>query len=363
MTLPGPRVSVVMATYNHAAFVKEAIDSVLRQQGVDFEFLIADDGSSDDTRAVVAAIEDHRISFFPNPVNRGACTVLNELVERTRGEYVALINSDDAWYPDKLRYQVDVLDRDPNLGATFGRVTFFDRDGRSLNKQALPFGAVFDQDNRSSAQWLRRFFDGGNCICHPTMLIRRSCYDQLGLYSNRLRQLPDYDMWIRLVKRYELHVSERNLIKFRILPGESASSQTTTNLIRAINEHYLIADTFFDGVERAQMIAGFSDLLTVKDIPTARHLDIEKALLFFLPNELERPYRLIGLLRMRRLLDSPVHRDVLLESYGIDDRWFQRKTGEVDALIPRMVAAASHSRAVAQAALRRFSAFLARCRH
>ena len=132
MTLPGPRVSVVMATYNHAAFVKEAIDSVLRQQGVDFEFLIADDGSSDDTRAVVAAIEDHRISFFPNPVNRGACTVLNELVERTRGEYVALINSDDAWYPDKLRYQVDVLDRDPNLGATFGRVTFFDRDTHGL---------------------------------------------------------------------------------------------------------------------------------------------------------------------------------------------------------------------------------------
>ena len=345
-----------MATYNHAAYVREAIESVLSQQGVEFEFLIADDGSSDDTRTVVAATKDSRISFFPNPVNRGACTVTNELVAQTRGEFVALINSDDAWYPDKLRYQVDTLKRRPDIGATFGRVAFVDKDGRSLDKRTLDFGEVFDQEDRRSAQWLRTFFDGGNCICHPTMLIRRSCYGHVGLYNNRLRQLPDFDMWIRLVKHYELHISERDLIRFRILPGENASSQTATNAVRSINEHFLIAETFFDGVDREQLINGFADLLIVKDIPTEPHLAIEKVLLYFVPNQwLGRPYQLVGLLGMRRLLDSAVHREVLLESYGIDDRWFQRKMGDIDVLRPRMLAAASCSKSKVHAALRKLS--------
>lgn len=359
-----PRVSVIMATYNHAEYVREAIESVLCQQGVELELLIADDGSSDDTRAVVAATKDARISFFPNTVNRGACTVTNELVAQTRGELVALINSDDAWYPDKLRYQVDILERHPDIGATFGRVAFIDKDGRSLDKQAVPSGRVFDQENRSSARWLRRFFDGGNCICHPTMLIRRSCYDRVGLYNNRLRQLPDFDMWIRLAKHYELHISERDLIRFRILPGENASSQIGTNAVRSINEHFLIAETFFDGVDREQLSDGFGDLLTVKDLPTEHHLDIEKALLYFVPNQwLGRPYQLIGLLRMRRLLDSGVHREVLLEAYGIDDRWFQREMGDIDVLRPKMFAAASYSRSRVHAAWRKLSRHWPRSPH
>src|SRR5579871_5019564 len=105
-----PTVSVVMATYNHAPFVKQAIESVLGQEGVDFEFLIADDGSVDRTREIVASIYDERITFSPNEKNRGACVVLNELIEHASGEFVALINSDDYWtMPDKLAYQVQLM--------------------------------------------------------------------------------------------------------------------------------------------------------------------------------------------------------------------------------------------------------------
>jgi len=359
-----PKVSVIMATYNHGPFVAEAIDSVLSQQGVEFEFLIADDGSSDNTRDVVAEFQDRRIRFFPNKVNRGACIVTNELIEKSRGEYIALINSDDAWVKDKLRYQVGILDENPSIGASFGRAAFVDREGQPIDKRTLSYGAVFDQENRSSALWLRRFFVTGNCLCHPTILIRRRCYEELGTYSNRLRQLPDFDMWIRLAKRYELNVSDRELIKFRILPGENASSQTMVNGIRTMNEHFLIADTFFDGVTRDHLLEGFLDILTIKDIPTAQHLDIEKALLFFAYNQwLERPYKVIGLLQMSRLLSSPPHHKVLLDSYGIDDRWFQREMGEVDVLRPKMAAAAQYSKSVAQGALRKFLVLWSRRSH
>jgi len=344
--MKSPTISVIMATYNHADFVAQAIDSVLNQRGVNFEFLIADDGSVDRTREVVASIHDERIHFFPNEVNRGACVVTNELIQRASGEFIALINSDDYWIGnDKLAYQLKVLRGNPNIGACFGRVRFVDKKGRSIDKSSLPFGTVFDQMNRSQGAWLRRFFDQGNCICHPTMLIRKTCYDELGLYSNRMRQLPDFDMWIRLVKRYDIFVSDRELINFRILPGENASSQTASNSIRTINEHFLIADSFFDGVKREHLIDGFHDAITVKDIPTEDHIDIEKNLMYMRHNQwLGKPYMMVGLLKLNALLSSSSHQKILRESYGIDDRWFQEKMGEIDVLRSKIVAAISEKK-------------------
>jgi len=338
--MKSPAVSVIMATYNHAGFVKQAIESVLAQQGVDFEFLIADDGSADRTREVVASIKDERIRFFPNEKNRGACVVTNELIERSSGEFIALINSDDYWSaPDKLAYQLQIMRDKPGVGACFGRARFVDKDGRDIAKSSLPFGTVFDQENRSRGQWLRRFFDLGNCICHPTMLIRKSCYEELGMYNNRLRQLPDFDMWIRLVKRYEIYISERELINFRILPGENASSQTVANSIRTINEHFLIAKDFFENAGREQLIEGFSDLLVVKNIPSEEHLEIEKARLFFVENpSLGKTYKMVGLLNMYKILNDPQCHHLMTDSYGLDDRWFQQQMSEVDVLRPKIIA-------------------------
>ncbi len=332
-----PTVSVVMATYNHAPFVKQAIESVLEQEGVDFEFLIADDGSADQTREVVASINDERIRFSPNERNRGACVVLNELIEHASGEFVALINSDDYWTtPDKLAYQVRLMRDKPDVGACFGRARFIDKNGNNIDKSSLPFGNVFDQQNRSQGQWLRQFFDLGNCICHPTMLIRKSCYAELGMYNNRLRQLPDFDMWIRLVKRYQIFISDRELVNFRILPGENASSDIAPNSIRTINEHLLIAGNFFENITRRQLIEGFSDQLVFKDLPSNEHFEIEKVRLFFLENKLlKKPYKIVGLLSMYKILNDKKYHDLMLKSYGIDDLWFQQCMGEIDVLRPK----------------------------
>ncbi|MDR6918650.1 glycosyltransferase involved in cell wall biosynthesis [Pseudomonas sp. 3296] len=335
-----PVVSVVMATYNHAAYVAQAIKSVLAQRDVAFEFLIADDGSSDTTREVVEGFKDVRIRFFPHQINRGASVVTNELIERATGEFVALINSDDYWADeDKLAFQLDILRTSPELGASFGRARFVDKRGNVISKKSLSFGSVFDQANRTQGEWLRYFLDHGNCLCHPTVMIRRKCYEELGGYSNNLRQLPDYDLWIRLVKRYPIHISERELICFRVMPGENVSSQSVTNSIRTMNEHYLIAETFFQDVGVQQLKDGFLGLLKYPEIPSSIHLEIEKVLLFFLPNAaIGKAYRMIGMIKLNHLLASCVHREVLEEAYGIDGQWFQAKMGEIDILRPKFLA-------------------------
>ena len=338
-----PTISVIMATYNHAPFVAQAIESVLNQVGVDFEFLISDDGSQDETRNVVASISDPRIRFYPNEVNRGACVVTNELIERASGEFIALLNSDDYWSgPDKLAYQLQIMRENPKLGACFGRARFVDRDGKAILKSSIPFGTVFDQDNRSQGAWLRRFFDLGNCICHPTMLIRKSCYEELGMYSNRLRQLPDFDMWIRLVKHYPIHIADRELINFRLLPGENAASQTPVNSIRTMNEHFLIAERFFVGLGLELFMEAFGDLIKYRGEVSETHFEIEKALLYFHPNQwLGRAYKMIGILAMNRLLESDACQQVMARDYGIDDRWFHDELGELDVLRPKLIATAA----------------------
>lgn len=334
-----PTVSVLMTAYNHGNFVKQAIESVLSQQDVEFEFLITDDGSSDNTAEVIASISDPRIKFFPNKINRGACTAINELITRASGEYIALINSDDYWPDsDKLSYQLQLMKENPMLAASFGRARFVDKTSQPIENTFF-LNDIFDKENRSQGAWLRHFFDLGNCLCNPTVLIRKSCYEELGLYSNRLRQLPDFDMWIRVIKKYPIHISDRELICFRVLPGENASSQTIDNTIRATNEHYLIAEHFFDGVSREQMIEGFFDQLVNKEIPTPKHLDIEKTLLYFKENQwLGKPYKMIGLLRINQLLNNSEYHDLLVDEYGINDLWFQTQTGMIDVLRPRVIA-------------------------
>lgn len=332
--MPSPKISVVMSSYNHQDFVGDAIESVLVQQDVDFEFLIADDGSSDATQDVIRQYDDPRIRFSPNPSNRGACESVNGLIAQSTGAFVALINSDDVWSsPDKLAHQLAIFEENPELGACFGRARYIDRHGAALDKGSVPFGAIFDQPNRSQADWLRHFFLYGNCLCHPTLLIRKSCYHELSAYNNRLRQLPDFDMWTRLIKRYPIFISERELVDFRFLPGENASSPTFTNSVRTVNEHFVIVEKFLEDASQDLLKGAFQDMLPQANFDDPIHLDIARVLPFFHEQvNLKSAYSLIGHVKLKKLLDSAPHRAVLDDQYGIDDHWFHEQMGKEPCL-------------------------------
>jgi hypothetical protein len=225
--------------------------------------------------------------------------------------------------------QLEILKANPSVAASFGRARFIDQHGTALMKDTTLYRGIFDQENRPRALWLRHFFLYGNCLCHPTMLIRRACLQQLGPYDNRFRQLPDFEMWTRVVKQHEIDVSRHELIEFRLFPTENASAMTPRNTARLFNEHAMIAESFFDRVDAPTLQAGFTDLLREPEIPTPEHLEIEKALIFLHPTLRSNIlYQMIGLRALFRLLGNSAHREILNSDYDINDLWLHEQMAE-----------------------------------
>ncbi len=250
---PAPLVSVVIASFNHAAYVQDCIGSVLGQTLQDFEIVITDDGSADDTVARIRAVNDPRIRLEVLPQNAGACIAFNQAIRRARGRYVAILNSDDCFLPHKLQRQVDFLQARPQIGAVFGYPQLVNETGERFADAGHKDFAVFQAENRDRHRWLRHFFDQGNCLCHPSVLIRRECYEQVGLLDARLAQVPDLDFWIRLTRRFEIHVLPETLLSFRIRDRQQNASAARPEVIvrdlwerQRVLRHYLgwDADTF-----------------------------------------------------------------------------------------------------------------------
>jgi len=317
-----------MATYNHARYVAQAIRSVLDQTFVDFEFLIVDDGSQDDTPRIVEAFEDPRIVFRASIENRGSAARRNELIDDSRGEYIAVHNSDDYWPLEKLSRQVEFLDRHREYAAMFGGASFVDAEGAPLWTDIV---SPFAQPNRSPARWLRHFFTGQNGLCHPTVMLRRTCHEAVGGYDVRFRQRIDLDMWVRLVKRYALFVTDEVLVFLRWHGANASNTNAPDANARWLNEHFLMAERLFDGVSTELLVEGFGDLLVHAHPPSEEHGEIEKTLLHLrCDSAVGALNRVVGLRRLYALLASPRHRTILTEEYGIDHVAFHRLSAGMD---------------------------------
>jgi glycosyltransferase involved in cell wall biosynthesis len=216
------KVSVIIAAYNHEKYVERAIESVLEQTFADLEIIFTDDASSDRTFELAQRAGGARIDCVRALQNSGGSANLNQCIARASGSYLAVLNSDDFFAVDKLRRQVEILDARPQVAAVFTHATMVDENGQP---DVNAVGNVFRQPNRSRHAWLRRFFFNGNCLCHPSLMIRREIYDALGTYDPRYAQLPDFDMWIRICLQHEIHVIEEPLIFFRL----RASGANTNN--------------------------------------------------------------------------------------------------------------------------------------
>jgi O-antigen biosynthesis protein len=240
-----PLVSVLIPSYNHENFIAEAIHSVLNQTYQNFEIIITDDCSNDKSLNEIKKIKDDRITLIEFTENRGAAESVRSCFENAKGEYITILDSDNVFTNDKIEKQLKFLIENPNIGAVFSYAKLIDEDGEDFRDINHPYTKIFIKQNRDKFAWLNQFFYGGNCLCHSSILIRKKCYDEVGLYDSRLVQLPDFDLWIRLCMKYEIYILPEQLVKFRIRNNElNASGRKRDSLVRYQFEYVHILSNY-----------------------------------------------------------------------------------------------------------------------
>jgi len=210
------QVSVVIKSYNHARYVGETIRGVLGQSFQDFEVVVTDDGSRDGTADIIRGFSDPRIDLKVFETNRGISAAMNDLLARARGEFIAIVNSDDYALPARLARQVAFLRANPDVAAVFDVPKIVDEEGKPAPGffDFTPPASVSDLSQQSI---LRQFFFHGNFLCGPSAMVRRAVYARLGAYDPRLAVLQDFDMWVRLRAGHRIHIMREGLTAFRVL--------------------------------------------------------------------------------------------------------------------------------------------------
>lgn len=326
-------ISVILPSFNHEHFVGIAIESVLNQSFTNFELIISDDCSSDGTAEVISGYQerDSRIKSHFFQSNQGATFNHKYLLDKAAGKYVALINSDDVWLPGKLESQVSYLEAHEDCAACFTWADFVDETGGQIDIGSN----VFKQQNRTQAEWIEHFFTKGNCICHPSVLIRKSVYDELGVYNLALRQLPDFDMWIRVVKKFQIHIIEEKLVQHRrfINTGVNTSSPTISNSVRDVMESHFILSHYFDNMDDRLFIEGFKKHFRRKNAETKLELSCEKFFLMLDEKYYMPKIPLISAITFfLQIYDEPGIADTFIKKYHFSLQDFHKVSCKVDLL-------------------------------
>lgn len=244
-----PKVSVRIPSYNHEKYIRECMESLLKQSFQDFEIMITDDGSTDRTAVIIREFSDPRIKLEIFSENQGSAAAIANCTQRSQGDYLANLWSDDLWEKDKLEKQVRFLDDHPEYAAVFSKVQFIDDDSKEINDD----NNVFDVANRSAEEWLNYFFYHGNCLCNPSVMIRKNVYEELVGQDKRLAGMGDFDLWVRLCLKSEIHIIDTKLTRFRLRAKQAnASGNRLENHIRCHFEQKQILNNFLaiDDVER-----------------------------------------------------------------------------------------------------------------
>ena len=231
-----PKVTILMTVYNGEGYLRECVDSVLGQTFKDFEFLIIDDRSSDNSRDIINSYKDKRIHLIKNDVNLGQVKSLNIGLDNARGEYIARMDQDDMMMENRLERQVGFLDRkkDISVVGTWGEV--IDEEGKVFTRTRLPL---------RNEEMIGTVLFCGYFLMHPSVMFRKDDVMQAGKYNESIVFSEDYDLWMMLLlNRRKLANIPEYLIRFRYhnksssrqFPGKQVDNVrvSTSNFIKTV---------------------------------------------------------------------------------------------------------------------------------
>jgi len=206
-----PLVSVVTATYNMGQYLREAMESVLAQEGATVELIVIDDGSTDpETPAVLADYEDNPRVIIVRQANAGQTVAKNAGLARARGQYVGFCDSDNVWLAGKLLRQLPIIEGSVSIGVVYGDIALMDDQGRDL-----PTPLVRRHEGRITGPLL-----ADNFITFNTTLVPRRILEEMGGFDESLSMGIDYDLWLRISVKYEFRYIPEPLVRYRIWGGQ-----------------------------------------------------------------------------------------------------------------------------------------------
>lgn len=200
------RVSVLMPVYNGEKYISDAIESVLKQTYTDFEFIIVNDCSTDNTENIIKEYSDDRIKLITNEKNSGVAKSLNNAVKYCNGEYIARMDADDISLPERFEKQVRFLDDDQNIGVVACNTMTFCGD-KIINEK----GWSNTEPDKIKVDLLFAC-----AIAHPSVMIRKSALENVGVYDEEYNGIEDYELWCRISEKYGIACLPDVLFKYRI---------------------------------------------------------------------------------------------------------------------------------------------------
>ena len=212
-----PAVSVILPVYNCEKYIAKAIESVLHQSFNDFELIIINDGSSDNTESIILSFSDLRIVYLKNESNSGLIFTLNKAIEIAGGKCIARMDADDICLPTRLEKQKKYLDEHLETAMVATTIGFIDENEN--NKGIWPLDRKIISHNA-----IRNKMPFENCIAHPSIMIRAAVLKELK-YDQRQINIEDYDLWLRLLSRgHIISKIDEPLLSYRI------HNESVTNL-------------------------------------------------------------------------------------------------------------------------------------
>jgi glycosyltransferase involved in cell wall biosynthesis len=224
-----PSVSIVIATRDRAHWIAATIESVQRQTFTDWELVVVDDGSTDDTGGVVARFAgDGRIRWVPRPPE-GRSAARNHGIGISSAPLVAFQDADDLWEPTKLARQVDALAADPAAGLCYTAARFIDATGTPLAMRKPPEPLAGNALPRLAR---------GNVIILASVVVRRTCFDRVGTFEPTLHACEDWDLWLRIARHFPIAFVDEELTRYRIHPGNTARAAVLAGGLRVVDRLY-----------------------------------------------------------------------------------------------------------------------------
>lgn len=211
-----PIVSIILPTYNRARLIGRSINSVLLQTFHDFELIVVDDASTDNSEDVIKELSDPRLRYIRHEMNRGGAAARNTGIQAAAGNFIGFQDSDDEWLPEKLAKQIQAFHTSSQeTGVVYSGCNRID----GLKKTYIPSPGINPKRGKLHSRLL-----AGNFITLPSLLVKKECLEKVGVFDERLLRLHDWDLFIRIARHYDFaFIDEPLLISY--FTSESISSK------------------------------------------------------------------------------------------------------------------------------------------